>query len=242
MGEALHLRVLFLALVVLGASMLAGSGPVFAKECQADCAAKYQRLAKVRRTQVPVDYADPGDPISYEKIAPIEGQEEREHSEGNGRFLTYALLALLIGGLIWILAKFGGSSAQIVGKQPDEGEYIPGQPVVPDVLRDAGRIDQPDREFLLSLAAMEDRRRAMHLLLNRVLLRQSLDHKLRLRRSMTVREVVALFPQDKGILPRLKNLARETELVWFGGRAVSDSAFQKSLEIGRELLLGRVRT
>lgn len=103
----------------------------------------------------------------------------------------------------------------------------------------AGETILPEEGFLDRLAAMADRREALILLTGRALERAATANNMTLARAQTARDVVRAVPRAWQHRDVLSNLVRQAEIVHFGGRDLSEAAWQDCLAAARPMF-GRV--
>ncbi|NBD30281.1 MAG: hypothetical protein GVY31_09630 [Alphaproteobacteria bacterium] len=147
---------------------------------------------------------------------------------GMGVFLV--ILVLVAALFLWL--KFGGSGA-LLRREPDD-EQVARAPADWDMGADHDAGDP--RGLLDRIAAMEDRSAALVLLLRHCLLAAAGQTETRFARSDTERLAFRRLPRSWQSHDLLGALLRKTELVHYGGRPVTESDFQGSLEIGRRIL------
>ena len=144
--------------------------------------------------------------------------------------------ALLVIGLLFLWLKFGGSGA-LLAREPREETTKDAVPHNWRITRDD--LDQDTRSLMARIAAMTDRTEALVYLLRYSLLAGAQATEVRLARSDTERSAMARLPRTWPHRDALSTLLVKAELAHYGGRPVSDSDFERAMEIGRTILRGK---
>lgn len=226
-----------LALVALPAVPLAAqtvseqiSAPV------SDMAEQYRGVAKTRRIGVEARYSSNPDLMP----APTKAPERRNSDEGSSRepmlegswapALVIALFLMVL--LAWL--RFGGTGA-VLRRAPRE---LPKQPAAPEGWQIGAQDARLSGKGLLDqLAAMGDRRAALIRLLRHVLLAAARDSNTQFARADTEREAFARLPADLAHRDAVAQILHQVELVHYGGREVSEAAFEQSLVLAQCVLV-----
>lgn len=108
-------------------------------------------------------------------------------------------------------------------------------------LADVGTIDLSDTR-LSDLAGMDDPREALRLLLLMGLARAADANDIRLRRSLTARDVFARVPGAWRMRETLGAIVSRAELVLFGGRPFSHADLAPLIELAEPMLRSGLRT
>lgn len=144
--------------------------------------------------------------------------------------LALAALAVLVG--LWL--RFGGGGVLLSSAPRDMKQQRTDAPETWRV--NDHEADERPEQFLLRIAAMEDRKLALVQLLRRCLLHAADATGTRLFRSDTERAVLGRLPADMTGRDRLETLLAGTELAHYGGRTPAEAQFSVLLDAARDLL------
>lgn len=200
----------------------------------------YLETAQGSGASVEVTYFDPGRPAPELRtdvaVEPPPGPppsgtpDDRQRIE-LGPWTVGAVFAAILASVLLLATRFGGVRAVSFARPPGRGDRrarrAPAGRAVP--------VDDPGPDSLDAIAGMADRGRALHVLLERALERAAAANGQRIGRSQTVRDVLRALPAAWPLLPALRAVAAQAEVVQFGGRALSEEAFHACLEAARPL-------
>lgn len=148
--------------------------------------------------------------------------------------LAIVVVLVALATIIGLWMRFG-SGGMLLAPAPQEMKRREG--VVPESWGSpAHEIEERPNDFLQRIAAMQDRRQALVLLLRHCLLHAADATGTRLFRYDTERAVLGRLPVNMAGRDRLENLLIEAELVHYGGRALVESQFADLLAIARGFL------
>jgi hypothetical protein len=147
-----------------------------------------------------------------------------------------AIVVVLIGlmAIIGLWMRFGNGGV-LLSPAPREMKQRQGE-APENWYSFANEAGERPNEFLQRIAAMEDRRQALVLLLRHCLLQAADVTGTRLFRSDTERAVLARLPETMPGRDHLENLLIEAELVHYGGRVLAESQFTALLATARGFL------
>ncbi|WP_085806534.1 hypothetical protein [Roseovarius albus] len=202
-----------------------------------DEAQEYLDLSRRKRLRAQVDYVVEveGDLTSGEIAKqPIDRRREYQPILNlNGFGVVLALI--LIGGLLLLWLKFGGSGT-LLSREPQDDKPDGPAPKAWKISDEDLKLD--GRSLLARIAAMSDRTEAMILLLRHSLLAGAGATQVRFARSDTERSAMARLPKSWQHHQALNVLLQGTELAHYGGRVVSEADFDRALKIGQAILSG----
>ena len=241
-GPALLLCGAFLSLVLAlssGPPAAAQEGPggiSVVKPPRGEAGGAYLEATEGHRITSDAAYSDETDPSFFSeeeiKIRPTSQPRQSIRLEGgSGIFIVVALVLLML--FLWL--RFGGTGA-LLSKEPKETDGATTAPEAWKIGTDEANLDA--LSLLDQIRAMPDRRAALVRLLRHALLAAGSDSQTRFARSDTEREAFARLPGSWRHRQLLAVLLRATELAHYGGRAVSEDAFEQALEQG-SLILGQ---
>lgn len=184
-----------------------------------------------------VAYYDPGRPApelrtDIEVAPPARPAEPAAASEPIpiDRWMVAVVFALVLLAVLLLAARFGGGRAASFARPPERGLRARAAAAPP-----APAAGEPGPDGLEAIAGLADRRRALQVLLERALERAARANGRSLARSQTVRDVLRSLPATWPALPALQRIARQAEVVRFGGRALSEDAFRRCIEAARPI-------
>lgn len=195
-------------------------------------AAEYRTLSESRRIDVTTRYVDETDQDWFgeaPKVAPAPRALPSFNGNGVGVGITVAVIVLLL----FLFLKFGGA-----------GNLLASDPAA--VKRDRKKTkawgltaeDAHSQDILSKIRSMKDRRAALILLLRHCLLQAAHETDTTFRRSDTEREALKRLPQGWRQFSNLGILLRRSELVHYGGRPISESDYEETLNVGANILRG----
>ena len=198
----------------------------------------YSDAISGQRIQSDARYSDETDPAFFvnDETAIRPTSQPRDMPQirgGTGVFIVIALVAVML--FLWL--RFGGTGA-LLSAAPKETDGATTAPEAWKIGADEAAMD--GLSLLDQIRAMPDRRAALVRLLRHALLAAGSDSQTRFARSDTEREAFARLPSSWRHRQILGLLLRAAELAHYGGRAVSEDAFEKALEQGA-LILGSRR-
>jgi len=187
-----------------------------------------------------VRYFDPGWPAPALDVdagfeAPVPTAPEQEATVDGGavigtlEWIIGAVFATVLILVLVLAARFGGARAVSFSTAPDRGSRPARQPAPGRPTPDPGPDD------LAAIAAIADRQRALHILLERSLERATAATGQRIGRSQTARDVIRTLPSGWPSLPALGTIAAHAEVIQFGGRALTEEAFRSCVEAARQI-------
>ncbi|QYX55716.1 hypothetical protein K1T73_11540 [Roseovarius sp. SCSIO 43702] len=201
-----------------------------------DGAEDYLSAARDSRVETELRYADRIDPDlltdenpEIEPAAPPRSAPSLRIEGGFGVFLMIALVTILL--FLWL--RFGGSGA-LLSATPRESDGAQEAPEAWKIGSDETAMD--GRSLLDRIRAMPDRREALVHLLRHALLAAGDEAQVRFARSDTEREAFARLPEGWRHRDLLRLLLRAAELAHYGGRPVSEEAFENALQQGAAIL------
>ena len=150
-----------------------------------------------------------------------------------GSSLSVIIIALIIGGLLFVFLKYGGAGALF---QAD-----PNAQKKPKKKRAKAwgltASEESAGDILAKIRAMASRREALILLLRHCLLQAADETDVFFLRADTEREAFSRLPNNWRRITQLKNLLHRTELVHYGGRDIADPEFETALTFGAQILM-----
>lgn len=194
----------------------------------------YSRAISGRRIQSEALYSDETDPAFFVNgdtaIRPTSQPREMPQLRGGtGVFIVIALIVVML--LLWL--RFGGTGA-LLSAAPKEADGATTAPEAWKIGADEAAMDS--LSLLDQIRAMPDRRAALVRLLRHALLAAGSDSQTRFARSDTEREAFARLPASWRHRQLLGLLLKATELAHYGGRTVSEDAFEQALDQGAMIL------
>lgn len=195
--------------------------------------AAYGDAVRGRGVRTAVAYYDPGRPapelrtdvaVEPPPAAPTAPPEPLPVE----RWMVAVAFALVLLAVLLLAARFGGVRAVSFARPPERGTRARAA-AAPAPAADPG----PDG--LEAIARLADRRRALHLLLERALERAVRANGRSLARSQTPREVLRGLPAGWPPLPALRRIVQHDEVVRFGGRALTEDSFRASIDAARPI-------
>ncbi|TFF25351.1 DUF4129 domain-containing protein [Jiella endophytica] len=205
----------------LAASGKAGGPP--AEPQRSKAGAVYLEAVSGLRLQTPIDYLSPDADLDAKPETPPKDDLASGRSEplewGATGFLV--ALALLLAFFLWLGR---GQLADLMG--PRNRQFDSGSAAVfgtPEA--------ELDRDLIARLRRESDPRRGLRQVLERFLKLAAEDNAIVLKRSLTTRELMQRLPGSWRHRSELETLARQTELVLFGGREIAEADYQRCLDL-----------
>ncbi len=196
----------------------------------------YVTAARDARIQTDMRYADhisaaylTGDNPNIQPTTPSRAPSPVRIEGGFGVFLMVALIVLLL--FLWL--RFGGTGA-LLSASPKDNDGAPTAPDAWQISKDEAAME--GQNLIDRIRAMPDRRAALVHLLRHALLAAGEDSQTRFARSDTEREAFARLPEGWRHRDMLRFILRAAELAHYGGRPVSEEAFETALQQGAAIL------
>lgn len=186
-----------------------------------------------------VRYYDPFAPAPELKIN-AGPTEEPKAERGGGVSINPVIIlifAALLAGVVYAGTQFGGARIVSFARAPTSGR----RRRAPSDSETAGWPDTAGHLDVGEIGKISDRRTALMLLAQQALSKAAEANGLRIARSWTVRDVLRRLPADWPHLAALHRIASANEITHFGGRAVSEEAFQSLLGLARSIFVERSR-
>ncbi len=143
----------------------------------------------------------------------------------NIRWPSAIVAALIIAGIIYLFARFGGGF--LVALNPDaDNPHLN----IRQGRRNAKKPSDAPPRSLKEILSMADRRDALVALAQNALRVAVTANGLLLQQSWTSRDALRRLPADQSHLAALRNLVRASERVQFGGRDVTEPEFKGHVE------------
>ena len=186
-----------------------------------------------------VRYYDPFAPAPELKISdgPTEKPKAEQDSGFSFQLVVVLIFAALLAGVVYAATKFGGARIVSFARAPASGR----RRRAPGDGETAGWPDTADNLDVGEIGKISDRRAALMLLAQRALGKAAEANGLRIARSWTVRDVLRHLPTDWPHLAAMHRIASAYEITHFGGRAVSEEAFQSLLGLARSIFAEKSR-
>lgn len=200
---------------------------------RSEVATDYRDAAHAQRIETEAIYATETQigPTDNTPIRRADRTRNRTVPVGGPWGIVGVILFILVVILLWL--RFGGTGV-LLSRAPGE---LQNKTVAPEAWKISAQDQQAGPDSLLAqLRAMPDRGEALARLLRHALLAAGQDSGTRYARADTEREAFARLPHSWTHHKALANLLRAAELAHYGGRPVSDTAFEQALEIGRTIL------
>jgi len=186
-----------------------------------------------------VAYYDPFAPAPELKIsaAPTEKPKVERGSGFSIQLVMVLIFAALLAGVVYAATQFGGARIVSFARAPASGR----RRRAPSDTETAGWPDTADNLDVGEIGKISDRRAALMLLAQCALSTAAKANGLRIARSWTVRDTLRRLPADWPHLAALHRIASAHEITHYGGRAVSEEAFQSLLGLARSIFAERLR-
>ncbi|MHA7775946.1 DUF4129 domain-containing protein [Roseibium sp. M-1] len=195
----------------------------------------YLNALRLRGIETDVAYFDPSAPppkldTKQEPPKPQAPTKSADDPVTTGTWIARLVVLAVLAAIAYLVLRYGGRMAVSLRR---EGENV-------DSAR-AQRSGTPPAwaEKLSSLEEilrMQDRRRALVLLTQKVLATTVAAHGILMQRSWTARDALSHIPDMPGQRDVLRRLVTTCELVQFGGRDVSEEEFRNHVDGCRSLL------
>lgn len=195
----------------------------------------YLKTLRLRGIETDVAYFDPSAPppkldTEQEPTKPREQTARPEGTGSTGEWIARLIAIAALAAIAYVFLRYGGNMAVSLRR---EGEN-------PDSVRTRRGGETPAwAEKLASLdeiLRIEDRRRALVLLTQKVLATTVAAHGILMQRSWTARDALSHLPDLPGQRDLLRRLVTTCERVQFGGRDVSEEEFRDHVASCRSLL------
>lgn len=190
----------------------------------------YDQSIRFRGIDADVTFFDPAEPPppleTRETPAEPETRETSRLAIGDesARLGVIVIATLVVLGLAYLVARFGGRLPVSFSRQPDD---------VGSPRRNhhstLGATDEPLPTSLEAILALSDRREALVALCRSLLASTVAAQGVLFQRSWTDRDALARVPASLDHREALQKLVFASEKVQFGGRDVSDEEFQDHL-------------
>lgn len=219
-------------------------GPVAGQtqSVQSPSAEAYRDAIQSRGIQSDIDYGS-GDVVSLpvEQDSPIEQPDTGPEPVTADRteVARWIVITAVAAVLVFILALFvrNGAGVGVAFGSGTKDLSARGREATVAKAPNKPAPMAPGEAFLQELAAMADRREALHRLLVRLLAQSAFITGLRPGRSWTARDLIRSVPEEWPHLPALREISGLAEVVWFGGRDVDRDVFEDCLDRARPIVL-----
>ncbi|MBO0905500.1 DUF4129 domain-containing protein [Jiella sonneratiae] len=189
----------------------------------------YLKSVEGRRLQTPIVYLSPDSDLGAAKPGdrgPDPLSDTPPHTLEWGGTGVLVVLALALALFLWLargqLADLAGPRNRGFGSDAARGEAF----------ADA----ELDRDLIAGLRRENDPRKGLRMVLERFLRLAAEDNAIVLKRSLTTRELMQRLPGSWAHRRQLEVLARQTELVLFGGRDIGAADYQRCLDLAEPFL------
>ncbi|TYC70088.1 DUF4129 domain-containing protein [Stappia sp. BW2] len=197
-----------------------------------DSGEEYLRAIRLRGIDTDVTYFDPSAPppkLNTEQEPPKPAEDKPQSDSSNNRVIP----GLIVGGILlavaYLFLRLGGRLTVSLGREAGN----------PDSTRPKIRGQAPVWAEKLApldeILRMQDRRRALVLLTQKVLATAIAANGILMQRSWTARDALRQLPESQG-RELLRKLVTMAERVQFGGRDVSEDEFKDHVANCRYLL------
>ena len=195
--------------------------------------AEVQRAIAWERLQTDITYLRPSAPFKPDQRVQVKLPDPPKTNAQATREAkwTWGIVFLIILVVIVVVFIMQGSRIGVTFRKPQERTRGTTDPTSPDQAHSV----LPTDGFLDRIAAMQDRRAALILLAGRALELAADANGMTLARAQTARDVVRMIPNRWGHRDALRKLIRETEIVHFGGRDISEDRWQDCLTWARPI-------
>lgn len=196
---------------------------------------EYLRSIRLRGIDADVAYFDPTAPppeldTQQQPSKQTEDTESRTVSGTGSRWTTGIISGLVLAGILFLFLRFGGNIAVSLNRDTDN----------PESRRAGGKQNAPTWAEKLGsfndILRMEDRRRALVLLTQKVLATLATTNGVLMQRSWTARDALGHIPLAQPQKSVLRDLVLNSERVQFGGRDVSEDEFREHVSSCRQLI------
>ena len=193
-----------------------------------EISADYLQSVENRDLQARIGYLHPGSDLDAD-LSDNEGEGPRDVSDP----VRFGAVALLVG-LILILGIYAWSRRG--GLLDRAGPRIAPR-VRTDEVHEAAPEDRDiDTDFIAQLRSEADPRTGLRKILQRFIALAAKDNEIVLKRSLTTRELIGKLPGSWHHRSALETVAREVELVVFGGRSISREDYEECLDLAAPFL------
>ncbi|GAB2186757.1 DUF4129 domain-containing protein [Roseibium sp. LAB1] len=196
-----------------------------------DSGKEYLRAIRLRGIDTDVVYFDPSAPppkLDTEQEPP-KPAADKPQADGDDRWIPGLIAAGFLAAVAYLFLRFGGRLTVSLGREASN----------PDSTRTRMRGQAPVWAEKLApldeILRMEDRRRALVLLTQKVLATAISANGILMQRSWTARDALRQLPESQA-RELLRKLVTMAERVQFGGRDVSEDEFNDHVANCRYLL------
>lgn len=196
---------------------------------------EYLRSIRLRGVDPDVAYFDPTAPppeLDTQQQPPKQSQETGNRTvPGTGSRWTAGIIAgLVLAGILFLFLRFGGNIAVSLSRDAEN----------PESRRAGGTQNAPVWAEKLGsfndILGIEDRRRALVLMTQKVLATLATANGVLMQRSWTARDALGHIPLAQPQQAVLRDLVFNSERVQFGGRDVSEDEFRAHVSSCRQLV------
>ncbi|WP_428648966.1 DUF4129 domain-containing protein [Roseibium sp.] len=193
----------------------------------------YLRSIRLRGVDPDVTYFDPSAPapdLDTEQQPERPQEDKKDKPIETGRWTTGLIAGALLLAIGYMFLRFGGGLTVSLGRNSENpGRDGPRKPSVrPDWAERTGTFDE--------ILRIEDRRRALVLLMHKALAAMATANGVLMQRSWTARDALRHIPGDQTHRDILRSLVLASELVQFGGRDITEDEFRTHVGNCRQLL------
>lgn len=199
-----------------------------------DAGKAYLNAVRLRGISTDVSYYDPDGPapaLDTQQQPETEKQDETSPERVTMSRWTVGLIAgLFLAGIVYVILRFGGDIAISLDRDaanPDrQRRHMKGAP--PAWAEKLGSFQD--------IMKIEDRRRALVLLTQKLLATLATGHGVLMQRSWTARDTIGHIPLQPAQQSLLRSLVLTSERVQFGDRDVSEDEFSAHVSSCQQLL------
>jgi len=193
---------------------------------------EYLRAIRLRGIDSDVVYFDPTAPPPEldTNQQPVRTERSAETPGTVNRWIFGLIAGIILAAIIYLFMRFGGHIAVSLNRDADN----------PERRRGAAAEAVPAWAEKLSsfndILKIQDRRRALVLLTQKVLATLATANGVLMQRSWTARDALSHLPIGEGNKSILRTLILNSERVQFGGRDVSEDEFREHVSSCQHLL------
>ncbi|WP_299478433.1 DUF4129 domain-containing protein [uncultured Roseibium sp.] len=196
---------------------------------------EYLRSIRLRGIDSDVAYFDPTAPApeldTQQQPAPQTRETEVSTGQvGSARWISAIIAGLVLAGIVFVVLRFGGNIAVSLNRDAEN----------PGSQRGSNTQNTPAWAEKLGsfndILRIEDRRRALVLLTQKVLASLASTHGVLMQRSWTARDTLGHIPLEQTQHTVLRTLVLNSERVQFGGRDVTEDEFRNHVSSCQQLL------
>ena len=208
----------------------AGNGPAAIRTEPGAVGKEYLRTVQGMRLQTPIAYLAPDANLDLAQEAAEQSPDAQSFGTPNpikwGATGVIIVAVLLLALLFWLargqLADLRRTRNRRFGEEAGMAFDSPAAEL--------------DHDLIARLRREQDPRRGLRQVLERFLRIAAADNAIVLKRSLTTRELVQRLPGSWSHRAELETLARQTELVLFGGREIGEADYQRCLDLAEPFL------